>query len=203
MNIASNSLWRLILSIFRGSKDDELEDEFRFHIDMLISENIATGMTPNESRDQAQRQFGDVNRIKLLCRETHRGDRARPFRWLLYLILGWGIVIWVSSPVSQVKVLGEMLVITVCLVRLLTRVRHRARSNGCSHSDINDWRIFCPTAQSDEAQQYGSASGKSFLQRMQQRGSMMIESSLVVVALALCVLTAIAAVTAFSLTVGR
>ena len=203
MNIASNSLWRLVLSISRSSEDDELEDEFRFHIEMMTNENIAAGMTPEESKEHALRRFGDVNRIKIMCRATHRDDRVRAYRWLLYLILVLGIVIWVGSPVSQVNVLGEMLVITVCLVRLLTWARERARVNRCLSSDRNVWRIFGPTAQSEEAHQYCSLPRKRFLQKIQQRGSMMIESSLVVVALALCVLTAIAAVTAFSLNFGR
>jgi len=203
VDIASKSLWRLVLSIFRSWEDDELQDELRFHIDMLTNENIAAGMTPDESRDHALRRFGDVNRVKILCRASRRGDRARAFRWLLYLILVWGIVIFVSSPVSQVNVLGEMLVITVCLVRLLTRLREGARRNRCLNSDRSVWRIFGPTQQSEKAYQYCSDPRKRFLENMQQRGLMTIESSLVVVALALSVLTAIAAVTAFSLTFGR
>jgi len=57
VNIASNSLWRLVLSISRSSEDDELEDEFRFHIEMMTNENIAAD-------ERASDQFAEHRRFQ-------------------------------------------------------------------------------------------------------------------------------------------
>src|SRR5258708_28288986 len=46
-----------IRSLFwRRKVDGELEDEFRFHLDQLVKENIAAGVEPREARKLALRK---------------------------------------------------------------------------------------------------------------------------------------------------
>jgi putative ABC transport system permease protein len=55
---------------------DEIAEEMRFHIELRAEENIRRGMTPEEARREAERQFGRFGRIK------ERGYEVRGGRWL-------------------------------------------------------------------------------------------------------------------------
>ncbi|MEJ2009444.1 MAG: permease prefix domain 1-containing protein [Acidobacteriota bacterium] len=58
-------------SLFRKSRvEQELDEELRFHLESLVQENIAKGMTPEAARHAAMRQFGNVSRMKEECRDT-------------------------------------------------------------------------------------------------------------------------------------
>jgi putative ABC transport system permease protein len=60
-------------SLFRRAKADaELEAELRFHIDQLIEENIAKGMTADEARSLALRQMGGVTQFQEACRDVRQ-----------------------------------------------------------------------------------------------------------------------------------
>jgi hypothetical protein len=54
----------------------EMDEELQFHIDHQIAENIAAGMTPEQARRAAFRDFGGVEVIKEECRS------ARGLDWL-------------------------------------------------------------------------------------------------------------------------
>lgn len=49
--------------------DSEMEEEMRTHIEMQIQENIQAGMSPEEARYSALRQFGWPEKIKETCRD--------------------------------------------------------------------------------------------------------------------------------------
>jgi len=58
-------------SLFRkGRVEQELTDELRFHLEKLIEENIARGMTPEEARYAALRELGGLEQIKEECRDA-------------------------------------------------------------------------------------------------------------------------------------
>jgi putative ABC transport system permease protein len=56
----------------RGSVEQELSDELRFHLEKLTEENVAKGMTPEEARYAALRELGGVEQIKEECRDMRR-----------------------------------------------------------------------------------------------------------------------------------
>jgi predicted permease len=57
-------------SLFRRRKvEDELDAEFRFHLDHLIEENIASGMTPDEAQTAARRAIGAITQLQEECRD--------------------------------------------------------------------------------------------------------------------------------------
>ena len=59
-----------LLGIFRKkSREAEMAEEFRQHLDGLTERNIATGMSREEARNAALRQFGGVEQIKEAARE--------------------------------------------------------------------------------------------------------------------------------------
>jgi putative ABC transport system permease protein len=65
---------RVAGSIGRDAQDDEFDDEAREHLKLLTDRFAARGLTPEEARYAAQRQFGRVIRIK----EDLRARRALP-----------------------------------------------------------------------------------------------------------------------------
>ena len=58
-------------SLFRKKRvEEELSEEMQFHLEKLIEENIAKGMTPEEARYAALREFGGVEQLKEECRDS-------------------------------------------------------------------------------------------------------------------------------------
>jgi predicted permease len=65
------STW--LRSMFRkNTVEQELGSELHFHIERQVEENIASGMTPQEARRAAMREFGGVEQVKEECRDTRR-----------------------------------------------------------------------------------------------------------------------------------
>jgi predicted permease len=58
--------------LFRRSRaESELDGELRFHLDQLISDYLAAGMTPKEARRNAVIRLGGVERVKEEVRDAH------------------------------------------------------------------------------------------------------------------------------------
>ena len=67
-------------SLFRKSRvEKELSDELRFHLEKLIEEHAAKGMTPDEARYAALRELGGVEQIKEECRDMRRVNHIENF----------------------------------------------------------------------------------------------------------------------------
>jgi len=67
-------------SLFRRSRvEHELTDELRFHLEKLIEEHAAKGMTPEEARYAALRDLGGVEQIKEECRDMRRVNYVESF----------------------------------------------------------------------------------------------------------------------------
>jgi hypothetical protein len=55
-----SQLWRRLLFYLRRDRfSRELEEEMRFHLEMKVEENLAAGISREEARYAAQRQFGN------------------------------------------------------------------------------------------------------------------------------------------------
>src|SRR5262249_57510157 len=61
---------RLISLALRGKSEREMEEEMRFHLDMQIEQNLASGMGTEEARYAARRQFGNQTWLKEVSREV-------------------------------------------------------------------------------------------------------------------------------------
>lgn len=59
------SFWLRLQSLFHRSRiSDRLNEEFHFHLEQQIAENIASGMDPDEARHAAKRRFGNQTDLK-------------------------------------------------------------------------------------------------------------------------------------------
>ena len=68
-------MWRRVYDRLRSlwrwrSRESELDDEIRFHLAEEIEERIAAGMSPEQARASARRDFGNVPLVRELTRET-------------------------------------------------------------------------------------------------------------------------------------
>jgi macrolide transport system ATP-binding/permease protein len=89
------STYRRVLGLIRAETiHREIDEEMRFHIDMRTAENIGRGMSPEEARLDAERQFGDLTRVK------ERGYDVRGGRWLeaFWLDLRYGARMLLKKP---------------------------------------------------------------------------------------------------------
>ena len=67
-------------SLFRKSRvEQELSDELRFHLERLIEEKVAQGMSREEARYAALRELGGVEQIKEECRDMRRVNYIENF----------------------------------------------------------------------------------------------------------------------------
>ena len=56
--------------LFRAREDRHLHAEMQFHLEALIAENIAAGMSPEEARYAAMRAFGNATAVTEQTQET-------------------------------------------------------------------------------------------------------------------------------------
>ena len=54
----------------KSSVEQELAEELRFHLEKLIEEKVAKGMTPEEARYAGLRDLGGAEQIKEECRDA-------------------------------------------------------------------------------------------------------------------------------------
>ncbi len=72
-------LWRRLLSLLRrGRYEREMEEEMRFHLEMQIELNLASGMAAEEARYAARRQFGNQTWLKEASREMWSLNSIEP-----------------------------------------------------------------------------------------------------------------------------
>ncbi len=82
-------------SVFRkASVEQDLDAELRAHLDLLTEENIRRGMSPEEARYAAKRQFGGVEQIK----ETLRARRGLPFVETFLQDIRFGLRMLAKNP---------------------------------------------------------------------------------------------------------
>jgi len=67
--------YRLLGLFLKNRREAEMAGEMQEHLDRLIERNVAAGMSPNDARNAALREFGGVEQIKEMAREQ------RVWRW--------------------------------------------------------------------------------------------------------------------------
>jgi len=67
--------YRLLGLFLKNRREAEMAGEMQEHLDRLIERNVAAGISPNDARNAALREFGGVEQIKEMAREQ------RVWRW--------------------------------------------------------------------------------------------------------------------------
>jgi predicted permease len=65
------NIWARVKALLRRKQlDKDLDDELAFHLAMREEKNRAKGISAEEAKYAARRQFGNATRLKEICRET-------------------------------------------------------------------------------------------------------------------------------------
>jgi len=98
-------LFRKIRALFRKQKlDAEMSEEMRVHLEMLAEQKRDAGMSADEARLAARRQFGGVEQLKERCREQ------RGFVWMEQVLLDFRYAVRrvSKSPAFSVAVIVSL-----------------------------------------------------------------------------------------------
>jgi len=85
MSSVTDRWMRLLSQLSKGALKREIDDELSYHLEMRARDFEAQGMDPESARREAERRFGDLERIR---REAYRVERARVRRQFRALQLG-------------------------------------------------------------------------------------------------------------------
>jgi hypothetical protein len=116
---------RLFNPIGSEAIEREVEEELRFHLEMLTKQHLQHADTLVEARASALRRFGNVEQVKDQCVEISK--RKRPFTRALksFLILTFlaGIFVRIFGTELHVDRVGQMLIAVAVMGRLFLYVR--------------------------------------------------------------------------------
>lgn len=103
----------------------EIDEELRFHLELLTHAYLQQEMSSEEAKDAAVRRFGNVERIKDQCLAISR--QAHPLlvalKSFLILMFLTGIAVRTRSTDLDTRHLGDLLIAVPILSRLLIYVR--------------------------------------------------------------------------------
>ena len=103
----------------------DVEDELRFHVEMLETKYTQHGMSSAEASAAAKTRFGNFEKVKNQCVEISR--RSNPLRYVLKtlsILLGLtGLLIHIVNSDFKVARIGTVLISIAILSRLLLYVR--------------------------------------------------------------------------------
>ena len=60
--------WWRYLRFWGPNLAEDVDDELSFHLEMLVEENLARGMSPDAARRQALERFGNLKVVQRDCR---------------------------------------------------------------------------------------------------------------------------------------
>lgn len=60
---------RMLDVIVRRRREDRLSEEIQAHLDLLVDEHVANGLSPDDARLAARKAFGGVDQAKMRYRE--------------------------------------------------------------------------------------------------------------------------------------
>ncbi|HXD49373.1 MAG TPA: permease prefix domain 1-containing protein, partial [Gemmatimonadaceae bacterium] len=66
--------WRRYLAFWGVDARADVDDELRFHLEMLAADYAARGLPPDAARAEAERRFGSVDRARDACVEVDRNQ---------------------------------------------------------------------------------------------------------------------------------
>ena len=103
----------------------QIEEELRFHLDLLTEQHLQQDMSLPEAKAAALKRFGNVEQIKDQCVEISSSNRLliRALKSFLILIFLVGVLVRVFGTEFHVTRAGDVLIAVGILGRLWVYVR--------------------------------------------------------------------------------
>lgn len=116
---------RLLKRIDSHAVEREVEEELRFHLDMLARDHCQLNVSTTEARAFALKRFGNVELIRDQCVEIskRKSPFARVMKSFLILIFLAGIFVRIFGTELHVVRVGAMLITVAVMGRLFLYVR--------------------------------------------------------------------------------
>jgi len=106
MRFAQMLLMRLRALVRGEAADRELSDEMRAHVEHLVAEYIARGLTPDAAREAARREFGPVTQLT---------EESRDARGVVWLANGWQDVRYSARLMRRTPGFAVAAILTIAL----------------------------------------------------------------------------------------
>ena len=116
---------RLFKRFDRAQIEREIEEELRFHVELLTEEHLRQNASLLEAEAAALRRFGNIQQIKDQCVEIseRQSPLMRTLKSLLIPVFLFGVLLRVLSTEIHVLRIGDLLIFVAILGRLLLYVR--------------------------------------------------------------------------------
>jgi len=113
------------MNLFTNHTSGDVEEELRFHLDMLQLKYGLQGLGAADAKAAALRRFGNLERVKKQCVEisSRNSFRRRLLKITTVAIALTGLVIHTSTADYKVARIGSMLIVIAVAARLLLYVR--------------------------------------------------------------------------------
>jgi hypothetical protein len=121
---------RLVPFLFGSAAQRSIEDELHFHIEMRTQENISSGMTPTQARQDAEERFGNLESIKTDCLKIHCDNQValKALKYLLWMVAAFGLALRLTGSTRGIGPTGDLIVTSAILLRLLIHLRLKGHS---------------------------------------------------------------------------
>ena len=123
----------------------DVEEELRFHLEMIERENACRGMSSADAKAAARKRFGNLERVKNQCVKIRARNRLlRRVLKASSLLVGFaGLMVHILSPDPNIEQIGNTLITIAISGRLLLYVHSLSPSSlpktkGASLSVVSD-----------------------------------------------------------------
>ena len=116
----------------------EIDEELRFHIDLLTDEHFRQSMSFEDAREAAFTRFGNIEQFTDECAQIKRRQHPviRALKLFLVLVFLSGVVIRILAPEYHVTRVGDVLMAVGFLGRLWLYVRGLVPSSFINKSEV-------------------------------------------------------------------
>jgi hypothetical protein len=103
----------------------EIDEELRFHLELLTQEHLQRDLSLADAKDAALRRFGNVEQVREQCEEISRRNHPaiRALKSSLILIVLSGVLVRILSTEPHVSHAGDVLIAVGVLGRFLVYLR--------------------------------------------------------------------------------
>ncbi len=128
---------RLFRCFDSKNTEREIEDELRFHLELLTEEHLQAGITLPEAERAALKRFGNVELIKNQCVEISKRNQPlmRVLKSFLIIIFLTGVLTRIYSANIYGKQIADMLMLIGALGGLLLHIRGLSWSSFVSNDE--------------------------------------------------------------------